>query len=311
MSEGAAAAAGTCAALAAAAGEPLAATAPRTDHWLLVEVHGQWEPDAIETAGLGEVARAHARAWLAAVPNAKLILIRRPERRDAGGIHVYLADGRPGHESLRGTVLARHDELAALDLVGASAGGAGGAAWGAPVAGPLLLVCHHGRRDACCARLGKPLYEALIAAAREGGGPGAEPVWQCSHIGGHRFAGNVVVLPEGSYLGRVEPAEAPGVLALARSGRIPLANARGRASLAPAAQAADLTHRAAHDLDEVAAVTVAAVEEGLDGAPTVVRLRAGGTEHAYCVRPEPLPTPSVASCGDTGVTINRLVATPA
>ena len=33
-------------------------------------------------------------------------------------------------------------------------------------------------------------------------------MWQSSHIGGDRFAGNVVFLPEGLYYGRVEPAEA-------------------------------------------------------------------------------------------------------
>ena len=310
-----------CADLAAAAGEPLAATAPRTDRWLLVEAHGQWEPDAIETPGLGDAARERIRAWLAAVPFSRLLLIRRPERRDTAGIHVYAADARPGHESLRCAVVGAHDEIAGLDLEG------GG--WGEPVAGPLLLVCHHGRRDACCARLGKPLYEALVVATG-GGAPGAAAgvgapaaggapstaraaavgtaVWQCSHVGGHRFAANVVWLPEGIYLGRVAPGEAAAVVAAAGAGRIPLAHARGRSSLPPAAQAADLALRLQLGLDDLADVAVAGVEEGESGS--LVRLVAAGREHAFRVSAQPAP-PSVASCGEQPKPLTRLVAVPA
>jgi len=280
----------TCVAFADAAGEPLAATTNRTDRWLLVELHGQWEPDAIETEGLGDAARARLREWLAATPESRLLLIRRPERRDATGSHVYLVDSRPGHESLRCAVLASPDDLAAIDLADAS--------FGEPVAGPLLLVCHHGRRDACCARLGKPLYEAFVAAAA--------PVWQCSHVGGHRFAGNVVWLPEGITLGRVQPEDAAAVLAGARAGRIPLANLRGRSSHAPAAQAADGALRAELGADGVAAVRVAAVVETADGFE--VRLVAGATEHTYAVtRSERFD--SLGSCGDEPTAISRLVAT--
>ena len=280
----------TCVAFADAAGEPLVATTNRTDRWLLVELHGPWEPDAIETEGLGDAVRARLRAWLATTPESRLLLIRRPERRDATGSHVYLVDSRPGHESLRCAVLASHDDLVNADLDDAS--------FGEPVAGPLLLVCHHGRRDACCARLGKPLYEAFVAAAA--------PVWQCSHVGGHRFAGNVVWLPEGITLGRVQPEDAAAMLAGARAGRIPLANLRGRSSHAPAAQAADGALRAELGADGVADVRVAAVAETADGFE--VRLVAGAIEHTYAVtRSERFD--SLGSCGDEPTAISRLVAT--
>ncbi len=58
-----------------------------------------------------------------------------------------------------------------------------------PMTSPLLLVCAHGRRDACCAKLGTPVYESLS--------PHVDPglLWQSSHHGGHRFAANVLVAP--------------------------------------------------------------------------------------------------------------------
>ena len=73
-----------------------------------------------------------------------------------------------------------------------------------PVEGPLFLVCTHGRRDVCCAERGRPLAQALAAAF-------PEPTWESSHVGGDRFAGNVVAFPHGLYLGRVRPDEAARV----------------------------------------------------------------------------------------------------
>ena len=74
----------------------------------------------------------------------------------------------------------------------------------------LILVCTNGRHDQCCANLGRPLVRALRDS------PWADRVWECSHIGGDRFAANVVVLPDSLYFGRVEPDVSPGAAGRAR-----------------------------------------------------------------------------------------------
>jgi len=64
-----------------------------------------------------------------------------------------------------------------------------------------LLVCTHGRVDACCATLGYPAYKLLRHIA-----PTAEtPVrgWRCTHFGGDRVAATLLDLPEGRYWGRL------------------------------------------------------------------------------------------------------------
>ena len=67
-----------------------------------------------------------------------------------------------------------------------------------------VLVCTHGSHDVCCGRFGHPLYKELrqeYAAASEG----RLRVWRTSHLGGHRFAPNLIDLPEGRYWGRMRP----------------------------------------------------------------------------------------------------------
>lgn len=78
-----------------------------------------------------------------------------------------------------------------------------------------LLVCTHGTRDACCGRLGYPLYRelaALAAASRSGESAGTVRVWRSSHLGGHRFAPTLLDLPSGRLFGRVSIEDARRIL---------------------------------------------------------------------------------------------------
>ncbi|PFK65638.1 sucrase ferredoxin, partial [Priestia megaterium] len=68
---------------------------------------------------------------------------------------------------------------------------------GMPGYPPVILVCAHGRHDPCCAVRGLPVGRAL-------GERWPEQVWECSHIGGDRFAANVVVAPDGVYYGGLD-----------------------------------------------------------------------------------------------------------
>ena len=143
---------------------------------------------------------------------------------------------------LRGAEVGTYEELLELDFTGG----------GDVVDHPLLLVCTHGKHDRCCARYGRPLYEALAEVADEGW------VWQCSHVGGDRFAGNLVVLPEGLYFGRTRADEAWTVLDEYLGGRIHLPLYRGRSPYPFPVQAAERVVRertGARALDAVRVVS--------------------------------------------------------
>jgi hypothetical protein len=135
--------------------------------------------------------------------------------------------------------LDRVDDVMSLDLAALAEGRSVGLpAWGEPV----VLVCTHGRHDTCCAERGRPLAAEL--AQHE---PGR--VWECSHLGGDRFAGNVLVLPEGLGFGRVSVAAAAGLLHGLDRGVLDLDLLRGRCTLPMAAQYAEVQLR--RQLDEV------------------------------------------------------------
>ena len=94
-------------------------------------------------------------------------------------------------------------------------------------------MCTNGRHDACCATFGRPLTRVLRQRAD------GDNVWECSHIGGDRFAANLVILPEGLYFGRCDDSSAEQVLDDYERGEIHLDHYRGRSALGFYEQAAD------------------------------------------------------------------------
>jgi hypothetical protein len=137
---------------------------------------------------------------------------------------------------------------------------------GEAVADPLHLVCTNGRHDPCCADLGRPVVRALRDAGVD--------VWECSHIGGDRFAANVVCLASGVYFGRVPPDEAARIVADHDAGTVDLDHYRGRSHLAPLVQAAEVLARRELGERRLDALGFRSWEHDADGA--VVRLGLDG-----------------------------------
>jgi hypothetical protein len=203
--------------------EPLAATASQVDRWLLVEYRGLWAHDAVDGSGLSRDLKHALAAWRSSAPRSRVLLVRRTQRRSREGLAAFRVSSREDDLWARRLELERHDDLLELDLDAA----------GEPVEHPLFLVCTHGKHDPCCARYGRPLFEAVREQLED------DWTWQCSHVGGDRFAANLVVLPAGLYLGRVEPSEAWETLDELLVGRIPLDRYRGRSCYPFPAQAAE------------------------------------------------------------------------
>jgi hypothetical protein len=207
-----------CATLSRALTEPQYGTASRVRGWVLLEQAGPWGREAVTESRLDrDLARALHRA--AAAAHLRLLLIRRPASRATDQPRACFV----AHTSRRDRWLERRllddpAELLELDMARVVAGERPG--FGEEATEPVYLVCTNGRHDRCCATYGRPL--ALALAASHG-----ELVWESSHVGGDRFAGNLVCLPGGHYFGRVGPADADRVVALHRKGTIDLDHYRG------------------------------------------------------------------------------------
>ena len=211
-------------------GEPQEATASRVEHWLLVEFGGRWPYDPLDAPPFAGALRDRLAEQLAALPRSRLLLVRRPRTRAGGTLTVFY-----GRTLERGSRFFRLDaeappDLADVDFVQSMRDGGRGE----PVEHPLLLVCVHGRRDRCCALYGQPLYDRLCRLGHAGW------TWMATHVGGDRFAGNLVCLPEGLYFGRVGPTAAEALLASYLKGRIDLDHFRGRSCYPFPAQAAEV-----------------------------------------------------------------------
>ncbi len=271
LEEGALRSATLCASLSSETGESLAATASRVDHWLLVEYRGVWSRDTLAGSVLSSAVKRHLRAQLQALPRSRLLFVRRPERRGREGYAVFAGRSLERDRRLYGLEVETYEDLLDLDLAGALTEGP---ALGKPVTHPLLVVCTHGKRDRCCAKFGRPLYEAL----REQADP--DWVWQATHVGGDRFAGNLVSLPDGLYFGRVDRTAVWGLLDELLAGRVDLAHYRGRSCYGFAVQAAEHRVRAETGRTGVDDLRLVRVERSGDGAWTVrFRVEESGEMH--------------------------------
>ncbi len=228
-----------CAAAAEQRHDELAGTATHVTAFLLVEHHGPWGASAPRESRLPDEVKAHLRTH----QNVKVLLARRHHRAHRGShFRVFLAF--PARRVLLTTTVADHRELVDVDLDAIARGEAPD--W--PRAhGPLFAVCTHGRHDACCAERGRPVAAALTESH-------PAQTWEISHLGGDRFAANMVVLPEGLYYGRMDPGTVSQVAGLHEQGRVDIGRLRGRSSHPMHVQYAEIALRRHLEEDRLDAV---------------------------------------------------------
>jgi hypothetical protein len=216
-----------CASISRALAEPMAGTAPSTRRWLLLEHPGPWgrdiaqHPDPAVRALLARAATGGFRP---------LLIRHRDHVPSRGSSRVFLVDTFPGRTAASVCTVEKLDDLT---LPGPDI-----PLPGEPVAGPLLLICTHAERDTCCGIDGEALAETLA---------GTE-VFECSHLGGHRFAPTALVLPSGYLYGHLDATAAAAIHTRAQRGEVATDHSRGRCTWSPRGQVAELAVRAATGL---------------------------------------------------------------
>jgi hypothetical protein len=246
-----------------------AATATRIDVWILVELARTWGRRPLIDASLPAPVQEALMRALAEIPRSRVVFIRR-RLEIRSGCRVYIARSAPTVWTMS-MDLPSLDDVAGLPFRTLAEGGAQSAERRSdttdllpsalcplPSETPVVLVCTHGQRDSCCGRRGFPLYDALRTHE-------SLDVWQCSHIGGDRFAANAVVLPWGLYYGPVEPRDAGALAESVLRNEILIDAYRGRSSMVRTAQAAETFVRRATGITARDALRVTARKTLPDG----------------------------------------------
>jgi hypothetical protein len=252
------------------------ASAPEASRaWLLIEHPGPWPHEPSEAL---LPAPLHALVTSAVEFGIRVQMIRRPGRRPMGDVRSVFAGWTAGSEPWlrRGEISWAELDLAERGMGGRglerlAAGNAPG--FGSLVSEPVYLVCTHGRRNVCCARFGGPLAQALVARQ-----PGR--VWETTHVGGHRYAANLVILPHGLYYGPVDVDAASAAIGGYEQGLVMPERYRGRAGQPKATQEAEyalLTQAGSLKVDALALPPVRGLRlEGETGESAGYDLRVNG-----------------------------------
>jgi hypothetical protein len=227
--------------------DPMYGTASAGFSWVLLELSGGWGPSAFFQSP-SIIDPELGRAIVRRVESAKMRIaaIRRPGRRPAEPQwRWFVAHSREGGEALYSGAVTDPREYLDIALDGSD---------GILSTDPVVAICAHGKHDQCCAVRGRGACQAIA-------GRYPEITWECSHLGGDRFAATMLILPEGLCYGRVDSADSADLVRLYLEGRLDNRFLRGRTSLPHAVQAAQYFAREAYGDDRIASLSPVAVDK--------------------------------------------------
>ena len=210
-----------CSTLAREADEPLIGTAVRNDFHIVIALpRREWDARAENMDNdAGELARL-----IKPLDGQVILSLKHCEPEESGTIwllpHAYRFDGlhREDYPALLKAVLNGEISIPHTHIKGEK----------------FILVCTHGKRDRCCAKRGGAAVDALRELA-----PEQFNIWEISHLGGHRLSATMVVHPGSYWYGRIDPEDAPDLIAAIRANRVLTSRYRGNASFPPPLQAAE------------------------------------------------------------------------
>ncbi|HEV2880675.1 MAG TPA: sucrase ferredoxin [Pyrinomonadaceae bacterium] len=225
-----------CSNLSRAAGERTFGTASVGEVWLLIEYREALGAHALGDSVLSVEIKRHLNKFCKTVPRARLLFIKQ-ERQRLDPLSCFVVRCRERAPSIEQFELSGYDDLLKFDLTVLAAGGS--REGGVRLDTPLYLVCTHGKRDKCCAKFGYALYKSLRDDAAEGSDGGGGRVWQSSHVGGDRFAANLICFPHGLFYAHVTEDAGRRIVEEYEGRRVVLEGYRGRACYSYPVQAAE------------------------------------------------------------------------
>lgn len=213
--------------------ESIIGTASRGQVWILLEYPKPWGEQALRDSNLASELKHFLGRFLES--NHGRILFIQKESKQRNHISLFLAVAREQQPLLYSFGLDSYDDILRIDLQGILVGNSPQK----PLASSqsLYLVCTDGQHDKCCSKYGFPIYQTLTSYD-------ISATWQSSHVGGDRFAPNLVCFPHGVFYGHLTEDDLTSIHSHYSHRRIQLSKYRGRSCFSFPIQAAEYFVRA-------------------------------------------------------------------
>ena len=218
----------TCKESSASSGEHLYGTAPRVDHWFLIEYSGHWERNALNESSIPQDVKKLLAGLLTSFDNSRLQLIKSDDS-PGDNLSLYYINSSEYEPRCFKFTLKNYDDILGLDLQKLIQSGD---LSDCETDEKIALVCTHGTYDSCCGKYGMPVFDQLKKESDF-------TVWRTTHLGGHRFSSNVVMLPSGVYYGRVNKSNLGAIISAHRKNEIFLDCFRGRCCFSQTSQVSE------------------------------------------------------------------------
>ena len=267
-------------------GEELFATAPRVDVWFLLEYRGAWTDEAFLDSKIPGDVKKRINLTLETIPNSRLQLIKRHDK-SGDALKFYIAKSDELEPRLFEFGFKSYEELLDLDINEILEGNS------SLRDDPLFLVCTNGAYDKCCGKYGVPVFGEIANHETN------YKAWLCTHLGGHRFAANVVFLPYGIYYGRVRKEHVNDLIECCMQRHINVENYRGRSSYSKDVQAAEYFLRTKTGIKEISAFRLISLNN-LDKENSVIEFISDSDEktHHFHIKKDKAALINYTSCKD-------------
>ncbi|HEY1096908.1 MAG TPA: sucrase ferredoxin [Alphaproteobacteria bacterium] len=195
--------------------EPLFGTASQFQSLFLLEYSAPWGEKALAESDIPQQVKIHLQLQMDGLTQPRLMLIRQNEKNTDGKITFYAVNNNPAKPFYNEFTLGSYEELLDFNLSETLQYRQNASHE------PLYLVCTNGNKDKCCAKFGMTCYKQLLTRIPK------HRVWQCTHVGGDRFAPNIVMAPQGAYFARLGTEQMDHFIDQTEQGLIDLTYYRG------------------------------------------------------------------------------------
>jgi hypothetical protein len=223
-----------CANISKSIDEQICPSASKFNKLLLIEYNDSFEANALLDSTIDNLTKKKLVSLQESDNFLKILLIKQDKKIDK--IRVFTVSNSYEHIKYHSFCINNYTDLLEIDIISKFDNNDNNHEF-------LYLICTNGKKDKCCGKFGKLLYSQISKNNPN--------IWECSHMGGDRFASNVLVVPSFTVYGRVDLNIMKDIIRYTETELIYLNSYRGHSALSLYSQAAENFIRKKYNLNEI------------------------------------------------------------